>query len=71
MALMKDDSSIKTVGGKNLPSYWERFDRLQRTARSLLPNPISPKGVFRFKSFEEFEQWKQDLRQEHPKKTTS
>ncbi len=68
---MKDDSSIKTVGGKNLPSYWERFDGLQRTARSLLPNPISPKGVFRFKSFEEFEQWKQDLRQEHPKKTTS
>ena len=71
MALMNDDSSMKTVGGKNLPSYWERFDRLQRTARSLMPNPISPKGVFRFKSFEEFEQWKQDFRQEHPKKTTS
>jgi hypothetical protein len=68
---MKDDLNIKTVGGRNLPSYWERFDRLQRTARSLLPTPISPKGVFRFKSFEEFEQWKQDLRQEHPKKTTS
>ena len=57
---------MKVVGGKNLPSYWERFDRLQRTAQVLLGRPVSPKGVFRFKYFEEFNEWKENLnRQDH------
>jgi len=68
---MKNQRGIKVVGGRNLPSYWERFNRLQRNAHVLLRTPISPKGVFRFKSFEEFEQWKQNLRHDYPKKTTS
>ena len=55
---------MKVVGGKNLPSYWERFDRLQRTAQALLGRPVSPKGVFRFKTFEEFNEWKETLRRQ-------
>ena len=56
---------MKVVGGKNLPSYWERFDRLQRTAQALLGRPVCPKGVFRFKTFEEFNEWKEALRQDY------
>lgn len=62
--------AIKIVGGRNLPAFWDRFDRLQRTANLLLPREISPKGVFRFKTFEEFEEWKNKLRQEPPNKVT-
>lgn len=73
---MSQDSSIgdkkmKVVGGKNLPPYWERFNRLQRTSHLLLGKGVSPKGVFRFKSFEEFEEWKERYRlQEPPNKLT-
>ena len=51
--------SMKVLGGKNLPEYWARFDRLQRTARKLRGRIGSPRGVFRFASFDEFEAWKQ------------
>jgi hypothetical protein len=71
MSAMESEPRMKVVGGKNLPSYWERFDRLQRTAQTLLGRPVSPKGVFRFKTFEEFEQWKQTLHQDHPAKPIS
>jgi hypothetical protein len=62
---------MKLAGGKNLPSYWERFDRLQRTAQALLGRPVSPNGVFRFKTFEEFNEWKETLQQDHRKKPIS
>jgi hypothetical protein len=55
---------MKVIGGKNLPPYWDRFDRLQRTANLLLGRPVSPQGVFRFKTYEEFEERKRNLRQE-------
>ena len=61
---------MKVVGGRNLPPYWERFDRLQRTANLLLGRPVSPRGIFRFKTYEEFEEWKRKLRQEHQNKPT-
>ena len=61
---------MKIVGGRNLPPLWERFDRLQRTAQLLLGRGICPKGVFRFKTFQEFEEWKNKLRQELQNKTT-
>jgi hypothetical protein len=61
---------MKVVGGRNLPPYWERFDRLQRTANLLLGRPVSPRGIFRFKTYEEFEEWKRKLRQEHRNKPT-
>ena len=48
---------MKVLGG-SLPPLWERFNRLQRSAGVLLRGKLGPKGVFRFKSFEEFEEWK-------------
>ena len=48
---------MKVLGGSLLPP-WERFNRLQRSAAVLLRGRLGPKGVFRFKSFEEFDQWK-------------
>ena len=71
MTAMEQLPKMKIVGGKNLPSHWERFDRLQRTAQALLGRRVSPKGVFRFKTFEEFEQWKQTLHQDHLRKPIS
>lgn len=63
---------MKVVGGRNLPPFWDRFDRLQRTAHLLLGKAVSPKGVFRFKTFEEFEEWKVRYRlQEPPTETIS
>ena len=66
--------TMKVLGGKNLPPYWERFDRLQRTAHKLGALAGHPRGVFRFSSFEEFETWKQNLlltSQDSLKKPTS
>ena len=66
--------TMKVLGGKNLPSHWERFDRLQRTANKLRGKAGHPRGVFRFSSFEEFEAWKRDQllnHQESPKEPTS
>ena len=51
--------TMKVLGGKNLPSYWERFDRLQRTAHKLGARAGHSRGVFRFKSFEAFNTWKE------------
>lgn len=64
------EQTMKIVGGRNLPAFWDRFDRLQRTANLLLGRGICPKGVFRFKTFQEFEEWKNRLRQEPPNKAT-
>ena len=52
---------VKVIGGTNLPSIWERFDRLQRTANKLGGMKYSPRGVFRFESHEAFETWKRNL----------
>ena len=63
--------TMKVVGGRNPRPFWERFNRLQRTSHLVFGRAVSPKGVFRFKSFEEFEEWKQRYRyQELLKKTT-
>jgi hypothetical protein len=68
----KKPKGMKVVGGRNLPPYWDRFDRLQRTADALLPAEArSPKGVFCFKTHEDFEQWKKSLRLGFLKKATS
>jgi hypothetical protein len=56
---MKAKSPMKVVGGRNLSSHWERFDRLQRTTNKLLAGRrVAKRGVVRFSSFEEFNQWK-------------
>jgi hypothetical protein len=66
--------SMKVVGSEeNLPSRWKRFGRLQRTAQKLHgPLVHSPRGVFRFSSFAEFEEWKRRQKPlARPTKTTS
>ncbi len=66
-------SKMKVLGG-NVPPYWERFNRLQSTARLLSKNIKRPRGIFRFKSYEEFDEWKMKYslnHQGHPPKTTS
>lgn len=65
-----NEKEMKVVGGRNLPPLWERFNRLQRTSHRILGRGVSPKGVFRFRSFEEFEEWKQRYRHQEPPKTT-
>ena len=56
---------MKILGGKNLPPFWERFDRLQRTARKLGAMKFCPRGVFRFESYEAFEEWKRNQVMNH------
>jgi hypothetical protein len=56
---------MKILGGR-LPPHWERFDRLQRTAGLLLGARLGPKGVYRFKTYEEFEAWKMKHRLSPP-----
>jgi hypothetical protein len=68
----KPKGDIKIVGGRNIGSYGERFDRLQRRAHLLLGRGVCPKGVFRFRTYEEFDEWKkQNSLQNRPNETTS
>lgn len=55
MAPRKD---IRVLGGKNLRPTWERFARLQKTANLLAGGIREPKGVHRFKTWDEFNEWK-------------
>jgi hypothetical protein len=67
-----EQESIKIVGSRNPRPFWERFTSLQRRSHLILGKPVSPKGVFRFKSFEEFDEWKKRYQlQEPPNQTTS
>ncbi|MEM1041201.1 MAG: DUF427 domain-containing protein [Bacteroidota bacterium] len=58
--------SMKGLGGRNLPPYWDRFDRLQRTAGQLLGARAAPRGVFRFATHAEADAWNQTHRRPPP-----
>lgn len=58
--------NMKVLGGENLPDYWTRFDELQRTVHKLRGGIDSPRGIFRFSSFEAFEAWKQRQQMSRP-----
>lgn len=62
--------TMKVVGGRNPLPFWERFNRLQRTAGLVLGRPLGPKGVFRFKTHEEYDEWKKNLSLGPPMKRT-
>jgi hypothetical protein len=63
---------MKVVSGRKPRPFWERFNRLQRRSHLVLGKAVSPKGVFRFRSFEEFNEWKKRYQlHEPPKKMTS
>jgi hypothetical protein len=51
-------------------SFWEEFDCIQRAAQTLLERPLSPKGVFRFRTHEEFEEWEKTNGAELPRMDT-
>jgi hypothetical protein len=55
---------MKVDGDPDHPTFWERFSRLQKQSHLLLGRGVCPKGVFRFKTFEEFNDWKERCRQE-------
>lgn len=55
---MEAKKGVRVLGGKNLRSTWERFNRLQKTANLLAGGVREPKGVHRFKTWEEFNEWK-------------
>jgi hypothetical protein len=52
---------MKIVGQlRNTP--WERFVRLQNTTRLIAKGKGYPKGVYRFASHKESDQWKAKMR---------
>ena len=55
---MAGEKGMRTVGGKNLLPKWERFARLQKNASAVAGGIHEPKGVHRFKTWEEFNAWK-------------
>ena len=60
-------------GGGKRRSAWERFNRLQATTDLILGGRAHPKGVFKFKSWTEFNEWKMSyrIRGASPAKTIS
>ncbi len=51
--------SMKTVGKRKVAdSPWDGFDRLQRSVETLTRGRRCPRGVYKFKTFEDFEAWK-------------
>ena len=59
--------AIKILGGRDLPSYWARFDRLQRTAYKLGLMRNHPRGLFRFSSHQEMDEPEGDPSSEPPR----
>jgi hypothetical protein len=55
---MQAKKGVRVLGKEKRGSSWERFDRLQRTANTLAGGVREPKGVHRFKTWEEFNEWK-------------
>ena len=70
---MEVTTTIRVLGGKNIPPKWDRFNRLQKSAQALVERPREPKGVRDFKSWEQFNEWKMkfQIRGGFPTKTTS
>jgi hypothetical protein len=70
---MEATKGIRVLGGKNVRPRWDRFNRLQKTAQALVERAREPKGVHRFKTWEEFNEWKMEyqVRGGFPPKTTS
>ena len=54
---MAGEKGIRGLGGKNLPPVAERFDRPQKMAQTLAGGRREPRGVLRFKTWEEFNAW--------------
>jgi hypothetical protein len=70
---MESKKSMRVLGAKNARPKWERFNRLQKTAQILAGGVREPKGVHRFKTWEEFNEWKMKYQVQggYPTKATS
>jgi hypothetical protein len=70
---MDGKKGVRVLGGKKLRSNWERFNRLQGTAELLAGGVREPRGVYKFKTSEEFNEWKMKFQVQDgfPPKTTS
>jgi len=55
---MGSKKSMRILGANNARTKWERFNRVQKTAQILAGGVREPKGVHRFKTWEEINEWK-------------
>jgi hypothetical protein len=55
---MAAKKSMRVLGAKNTRLKWERFNQMQRDGQVMLGDHPHPKGVFRFKTWREFNKWK-------------
>ncbi len=55
---MDGSKGMRVLGGKNPRPLWERFNRLQKAANLVSGGVREPRGVHRFKTWEEFNEWK-------------
>jgi hypothetical protein len=60
-AAKKNDWTMKVVGRRTQPSSLEDFDALQKTIEVLSGGLMGPRGVFRFRTFEEANAWKMTM----------
>lgn len=57
------EGRVKVVGNlENLGTLTQRINRLQRRGAVIAGPPRFPKGVFRFKTYEEADQWMEKAR---------
>jgi hypothetical protein len=70
---MAGEKRVRVLGGKNPLPKWERFRRLQQNANAVAGGIREPKGVHRFRTWEEFNAWKlkYQIQDEHPPTATS
>ncbi len=52
---------MKVVGNRVQAVSLADFDVLQKTVEALSKNPVGPRGVFRFRTFEEANEWKMKM----------
>jgi hypothetical protein len=66
---MNCSASVKVLGRRNVRETWSDADRLLRTVITLRgAKPFMPKGVHRFHSFEEAQQWAVRMQARSPAK---
>ena len=56
--MANETQNNETLANEVGRSYWQEFNCIQRAANALLERPLSPKGVFRFRTHAQFEDWK-------------
>jgi hypothetical protein len=54
----REEWAMKVVGDRVQAASLKDFDTLQRTVAALSEKAVCPRGVFRFRTFEEANEWK-------------